>query len=204
MKVLITHAMPEERPTCALPSGCSLLETGIGKVLSVVKTAQAIHEERPDFIFSVGFCGGLNGTAQGSLVLAQETRQWDFYLAIPTIPIGHGYQNHCPLPLPDNDRLLEFLSDKFFVRGTMISGDRFVDREVHIDPDAVAVDMETAALALLAREFQIPFLSLREVSDVADGDAGMPHEQFMNYIQAQGPGYSPVLEKFLLYVSELR
>lgn len=198
MKILITYAMPVEKPVCQLPASCRLLETGIGKVLSTVKTAQAVAEDRPDLIISVGFCGGLNGSAQGSLILARETRQWDFYLAIPTIAIGHGYQNHCPLPLPDNDRLLDFLSDKSVVRGTLISGDRFVDREVHIDPDAVAVDMETAALALLAREFRIPFLSLREVSDVADGEQGTPHEQFMNYIQSQGPGYSPVLEKFCM------
>lgn len=198
MRILITHAMPEEKPACALPDNCRLLETGIGKVLSVVKTAQAIDQQRPDLIFSVGFCGGLNGSRQGKLILGTEARQWDFFLAIPTIPIGHGYQNHCPLPLPENDRLLEFLSDKSVVRGTVISGDRFVDRNVHIDPDAVAVDMETAALALLAREFRIPFLSLREVSDVADGDADMTHGQFMNYIQSRGPGYSPVLEKFCM------
>ncbi|MCC5845468.1 MAG: 5'-methylthioadenosine/S-adenosylhomocysteine nucleosidase [Verrucomicrobia bacterium] len=198
MNVLITHAMPIEKPVCTLPPGCRVLETGIGKVLSTVKTAQAIQADRPDLILSVGFCGGLNGSGQGSLILARETRQWDFFLAIPGIAIGHGYQNHCPLPLPDNDRLLQFLSDKSVVRGTLISGDRFVDREVHIDPDAVAVDMETAALALLAREFRIPFLSLREVSDVADGDAEMTHGQFMNYIQSRGPGYSPVLEKFCM------
>ncbi len=198
MKTLITYAMPIEKPVCPLPSECRLLETGIGKVLSTVKAAQAIHEDRPDLIISAGFCGGLNGSPQGSLVLARETRQWDFFLNIPGIDIGHGYQNHCPLPLPENDRLLEFLSDKSVVRGTLISGDRFVNREVHIDADAVAVDMETAALALLAREFRIPFLSLREVSDVADGDAEMTHGQFMNYIQSRGPGYSPVLEKFCM------
>jgi adenosylhomocysteine nucleosidase len=198
MNILITHAMPVEKPVCSLPSSCRVLETGIGKVLSTVKTAQAVADNRPDLIISVGFCGGLNGSSQGSLVLARETRQWDFYLAIPGIEIGHGYENHCPLSLPDNERLLDFVSDKSVVRGTLISGDRFVDRRVHIDPDAVAVDMETAALALLAREFRIPFLSLREVSDVADGESDMTHEQFMNYIQSRGPGYSSVLEKFCI------
>lgn len=198
MKILITHAMAVEKPVCSLPKSCRVLETGIGKVLSTVKTARAVTEIRPDLIISVGFCGGLNGSAQGSLILARETRQWDFYLAIPGIEIGHGYENHCPLPLPENERLVDFVSDKSVVRGTLISGDRFVDRSVHIDPDAVAVDMETAALALLAQEFQIPFLSLREVSDVADGESDMTHEQFMNYIQSRGPGYSCVLEKFCM------
>lgn len=198
MKILITHAMAVEKPSVQLPGACSVIETGIGKVLSTVKTARAVMASRPDLMVSVGFCGGLNGSRQGDLILATETRQWDFFLAVPGIPVGHGYENHCPLPLPENDRLLDFLADKSVVRGTLISGDRFVDRGVHIDPDAVAVDMETAALALLAREFRIPFLSLREVSDVADGDSDMTHEQFMNYIHSRGPGYSPVLEKFCM------
>lgn len=196
MKILITYAMPEERPLCDLPDSCTLLQTGIGKVLSVVKTAQAILDTRPDILFSVGFCGGLNGTRQGTLVLPEMTRQWDFFLAIPNVPIGHGYENHCPIPLPENERLLDYVRDKSLARGTLITGDRFVDREVHVDADATAVDMETAALALLARELRIPFLSLREVSDLADSDAGIPHDQFMSYIQSRGPAYSGVLQSF--------
>jgi adenosylhomocysteine nucleosidase len=191
--ILLSYAMPEEAPRCPIPTHCRRVLTGIGKVLAVTQIAKAICERRPELIVNVGFCGGLNGSAQGALVLPSETRQWDLDLRPLDLPLGHGYAMHCPLRLPRVD--LRALPNP--VCGRIISGDRFVDSSVHVDPQAVAVDMETAAIALLACEFGIPFVSVREVSDVADGPQGVPHQQFMNYVTKNGPGYSAAVAEIL-------
>jgi adenosylhomocysteine nucleosidase len=183
--IYVTYAMPEEAPRVDLPPGALAIQTGIGKVLAVTKLSQAILKEPAEMVISVGFCGGLNGTPQGSMVMASETRQWDLYLDAP-IPLGHGYAMHCPMQLAE----IEVKSVPNPVCGRIISGDRFVDSTVHVSKEAVAVDMETAALAVLCGELNIPLVSIREVSDVADGPQGMPHQQFMDYIKEKGPAYS--------------
>lgn len=187
--IYVTYAMPEEAPRGSLPTGCEAVVTGIGKVLAVSQLAKALLRKPAEMVISVGFCGGLNGTPQGAMIMADYTRQWDLFLNIPDIPLGHGYAMHCPLELPRVD----LSSVPGPVRGMQISGDRFVDSSVHLSPEAVGVDMETAALALLCCELAVPFVSVREVSDVADGPQGMPHQQFMDYIRERGPGYSAAI-----------
>ena len=183
--IYVTYAMPEEAPRIDLPPEIGTIQTGIGKVLAVSNLCKAMLQKPARMVISVGFCGGLNGTAQGSMVMATETRQWDLYLDAP-IPLGHDYKMYCPMRLPE----VTLKSVPHPVRGRIITGDRFVDSSVHINKEAVAVDMETAALALLCGELNIPMVSVREVSDVADGPQGMPHQQFMEYIRDKGPAYS--------------
>jgi len=189
--IAVTYAMPEEVPRGEMPDNVLLIQTGIGKVLAVSQVAKYLRDTPIEMIMSVGFCGGLNGTPQGALVQADHTEQWDLYLNDLDIPLGHGYAMHCPLALPE----IALESVPSPVRGTLISGDRFVDRTVHVSPHAVAVDMETAALALLARELHIPFVSVREVSDIADGPQEQTHQMFLEYIQEKGPAYSDAVRE---------
>lgn len=190
--ILITFAMPEEKPHIPWRDDVVAVQTGIGKVLAVSQVAKHLHHPI-DLIISVGFCGGLNGTQQGELVLANATRQWDLFLGDLEIPLGHGYAMHAPVSLPE----LELSSIPSPRRGMIISGDRFVDSTVHVDPSAVAVDMETAALAVLACELKIPFLSIRETSDVADGPQTDTHAQFMARIRDRGPDYSDAVSELI-------
>lgn len=188
--IYVTYAMPEEAPRGELPENTQAIQTGIGKVLAVSKLTKAMLIEPAEMVISVGFCGGLNGTPQEAMVMANETRQWDLHLDAP-IPLGHGYKMHCPMQLPETD--LASVPDP--VRGRVISGDRFVDSTVLVSKEAVAVDMETAALAVLCGELGIPMVSIREVSDVADGPQGMPHQQFIEYIREKGPAYSDAVRE---------
>jgi len=190
--ILITYAMPEEKPLVPWSDAVVPVCTGIGKVLAVSQVAKYLPNGI-DLMISTGFCGGLNGSKQGQLVMPTSTWQWDLYLNDLDIPLGHGYNMHCPLHLPK----VELRSVPNPIRGELISGDRFVDATVHIDKQAIAVDMETAALALFACELTIPFVSIREVSDVADGPQAETHQQFMDRIRQKGPGYSDAILEIL-------
>ena len=190
--IYITYAMPEEAPRGELPANAQAIQTGIGKVLAVSKLAKALLKEPAEMVISVGFCGGINGTPQEAMVMANETRQWDLHLN-ECIPLGHDYAMHCPMRLPE----ITLDSVPNPVRGRIITGDRFVDSTVHINKEAVAVDMETAALAVLCGELNIPMVSVREVSDIADGPQGMNHLQFLEYIREKGPAYSDAVRELI-------
>ncbi|MGS9273001.1 5'-methylthioadenosine/S-adenosylhomocysteine nucleosidase, partial [Salmonella enterica subsp. enterica serovar Infantis] len=60
------------------------------------------------------------------------------------------------------------------LRGLIVSGDAFINGSVglakirHNYPDAVAVEMEATAIAHVCNNFNVPFVVLRAISDVAD------------------------------------
>ena len=69
-------------------------------------------------------------------------------------------------------------------RGLLLSGDRFVSgsQQAHelraLLPDALAVDMETAAVAQVCADYRVPFAAVRSVSDRADASAHIDFDRF--------------------------
>ena len=78
-------------------------------------------------------------------------------------------------------------------RGLIASGDRFVSTTAECRalqralPEALAVEMEGAAVAQVCADYGVPFAALRTVSDRADDDA---HADFGRFIQAVASRYS--------------
>jgi len=78
-------------------------------------------------------------------------------------------------------------------RGLVVSGDRFVathaesDRLRELLPDALAVEMEGAAVAQVCHDFARPFAVVRTVSDRADDAA---HGDFQRFIRDVAAPYS--------------
>ena len=70
-------------------------------------------------------------------------------------------------------------------RGLVVSGDRFVSMAAESDalrrllPDALAVEMEGAALAQVCGDFGVPCAVLRTVSDRADDEAHVDFNAFI-------------------------
>ena len=73
-------------------------------------------------------------------------------------------------------------------RGLIVSGDRFVSTAAESDrlrlelPDALAVEMEGAALAQVCHDCHIPFAVLRTISDRADDSAHVDFGRFIEWI----------------------
>lgn len=69
--------------------------------------------------------------------------------------------------------------------GLIVSGDRFVSSAgqsaalLRTFPDAMAVEMEGAAVAQVCRDFGVPFAMLRTVSDRADDNAHVDFNRFI-------------------------
>jgi len=73
-------------------------------------------------------------------------------------------------------------------QGLIVSGDRFVSSEAQsaelraLLPDALAVEMEGAAVAQVCADFRRPFAVLRTVSDRADDNAHIDFTRFIGEI----------------------
>lgn len=81
-------------------------------------------------------------------------------------------------------------------RGLLVSGDRFVSTAAESDalrralPDALAVEMEGAAVAQVCHDFGVPFAAVRTISDRADDAA---HGDFTRFVSTVASRYSLAL-----------
>ena len=86
-------------------------------------------------------------------------------------------------------------------QGLIASGDRFVSQTLesqalqHNLPEALAVEMECAAIAQVCHDYGVPLAAVRTISDRADDDA---HVDFPRFIQTIASRYSvAVLDRLL-------
>jgi adenosylhomocysteine nucleosidase len=81
-------------------------------------------------------------------------------------------------------------------RGLLVSGDRFVSTAAESEalrrnlPDALAVEMEGAAVAQVCHDYGVPFAAMRTISDRADDEA---HGDFARFVAEVASRYSLAL-----------
>lgn len=81
-------------------------------------------------------------------------------------------------------------------RGLVASGDRFVSSAQEVQalraalPDALAVEMEGAAIAQVCHDYGIPFAAVRTISDSADDSA---HVDFTRFVGSVASPYSAAI-----------
>jgi adenosylhomocysteine nucleosidase len=86
-------------------------------------------------------------------------------------------------------------------RGLVISGDQFIASATAVEtlraalPDALAVEMEGAAIAQVCHEYGVPFAIARTVSDTADAHAPASFATFL--VEIAGTYSSGILRRFL-------
>ncbi len=111
----------------------------------------------------------------------------------------HGDEAHDGL---DAERLAGFgVRSPAVHSGLVVSGDRFVATSAESDdlrarlPEALAVEMEGAALAQVCHDFRVPFAVVRTVSDRADDAA---HVDFMRFVDDVASRYTlEIVRRFL-------
>ena len=180
-----------------------LVHTGIGKVNAAVNAALLIKENRPDCIVSGGCAGALQpGVDVLDLAVASEVVYHDAWCGG-----AWGQVQGLPERYAADEALLaaaRSLSKDPSLKvheGLMCSGDRFVD---HSDapailghfPEALAVDMESGALAQTCHLFGTPFISLRVISDNVSSDASH-YDQYLNFWDTVGKTSFEVIRKYL-------
>lgn len=164
--VIITAALEEElAPLRALESAeVRLLKTGVGPARAARAARRVSGEGR--LIISTGCCGGLVPGAMPGM------------LAIPDEVLHEERGGFKPAPPPDGGQaaLARSLAEQMGLHCSgrpLVSVSRALStpadkRRCHEQCGAVAVDMETAAIAVVAAESDTPLLSVRVVLDSVD------------------------------------
>lgn len=167
-----------------------LLRSGIGKVNAAMSTTILMEKFHPDVLINTGSAGGYNPKLNvGDIVVSSEVRHHDVDVTI--FGYEYGQVPKLPAAFKADETLIQTAlkaAETIHVRtvtGLITTGDSFMN-----DPDRVqfvrdmfldiqAAEMEGAAIAQVAYQYQIPFVIIRSLSDIAGEESHISFEQFL-------------------------
>ena len=159
-KAIAAFALEEERFDFTLPN-CDLVPivTGLGKTKAAASLTKAIMETNPVFVINVGTAGSRSRTVDDVVVGnhffdRDREKLKDF---------GAEYEIATKIPdiLPASAASLSKLGA---VLGNINTGDDFVT-SANL-PNCDAIDMEAFALAYCCKMFNLPFVSVKCITDI--------------------------------------
>ena len=150
-----------------------LLQSGIGKVSAALATVELINLFAPKMIINTGLAGGLDPSLSVmDIVVGKDIVYHDVWCGEEN---EYGQVQGLPAIFHSDEKLvakaLAIRSDTKIVGGLIASGDRFLSKEADLKEvkshfeNALAVDMESAAIAQVCYLYGIEFLSMRIISD---------------------------------------
>lgn len=149
-----------------------LAKCGIGKVNAALNTLRIIRAFSPQLVINSGVAGGAGGLKIGSLLVADEVAYHDVWCGPGTLPGTADGFDRIFLPSPRIiDVAKEYLTEPRPFFGMIATGDTFISKQEEVQhireifPQAVAVDMESAAIAHTCTAEGVAFGIIRVVSD---------------------------------------
>jgi adenosylhomocysteine nucleosidase len=187
----------------------------IGKVAAATTAAALIEHFGVTRMVFTGVAGGLGpGVKVGDLVVARELLQHDMD-ASPLFPVheipltgrsrfatdqtmsdalvqaSREVLSKMPGALSSNQSLgIDFAKAQVH-EGLIISGDQFVSQTAQSQrlltalPDALAVEMECAAMAQVCSDYGVPLAAVRSISDRADDAASVDFPKYIQHIASR-------------------
>ena len=173
MKKGLIVAMTSEYEALRRAGVTGVIKSGIGKADAARAATEFILTEHPDCIINSGCAGGLApSVAVGDTVLGAQTAYHDVWFGEGNLP---GQVQGLPQRFDADPALLRAALSLQTAQpvhsGLICTGDQFLTspeddaRVLGIYPDALACDMESAAIAQVCRHYGVPFLSFRMISD---------------------------------------
>lgn len=153
-----------------------LTQCGIGKVNAAVGAVELIRRYFPDCVISTGVAGGIDSCLKVTDVVVSEglvyhdvwCGEGNTYGQVQGFPAVY---EGCSFLLKQALSLNDAGAESHIHSGLICTGDRFITNRAELDAirrrfsTALAVDMESAAIAQTCHLYDIPFLSFRIVSD---------------------------------------
>ena len=157
----------------------AVAKCGIGKVNAALSSSELVNALHPDLVINSGVAGGLDEKMSiGDILVADRIAYHDVWCG-PGTKVGQA--DMCPLYYVPRDSELQTLCElacrpenriKF---GLLCSGDRFISTPEEVMnikssfPEAMACDMESAAIAQACHKRNVPFIAVRVMSDMPGG-----------------------------------
>lgn len=158
MKILLAHAIKEEKVDINIPNAeIAYVETGVGKARAALRLMHAICEFHPDLVINFGTSGTTKHEVGDIIVcnrfVDRDLRNVHFGNVISEIKF-------------ENINISKLLGKETHAieSGTVNTGDSFVTQVDDFEGDCI--DMEAFAEADVCREMNIPFVSVKYITDV--------------------------------------
>lgn len=174
---------------------CTAVCFGIGKVNAALGAALALNYDKFDGVINTGWSGAVSGVHKGDIIVSDSCVECDFDLT----PIGRlpgqkpgqdEYIYKC-----DNALFKAACSVEGFRHGNLGTGDFFLtNKELGNKYKEIfsinAFDMESGALGAVCYLLDVPFVSIRKISDSAD-DVGV--EDYTNSLKTDITAFSDII-----------
>ena len=196
LRGLMVEAKVIEMAGCKIYDGkinntkVALLQSGIGKVSAAIGTTLLLELTKPDMVINTGSAGGLDANLNvGDIVISTEVRHHD--ADVTAFGYEKGQLPANPAAFIPNEQLVSVALKETqtagfnAVSGLICSGDVFVNGAEKIAkirqdfPSVAAVEMEAAAIAQVCHAFNVPFVVVRAISDVADKESHLSFDEFL-------------------------
>lgn len=159
------------------------MQCGIGKVNAAIGTLTLVNSFLPDFVINSGVAGGADQSISVMNVVAGARVAYHDVWCGPESELGQV--QGLPLYFEGAKRLLDLVPNREGIhKGLICSGDQFIDTLDAVSrikgnfPEALAVDMESGAIAQVCHLNKVPFLALRVISD----SPGASHDNTRQYL----------------------
>lgn len=168
-----------------------LLRSGIGKVNAAMSTTILLQTFKPDYLINTGSAGGLNPELEvGDVVISNEVRHHDVDATI--FGYEYGQVPQMPASFKASEKLMEIaeqsakeIGNHAVVTGLITTGDSFINQPEKAAfikskfENLQAVEMEAAAIAQVAYQYNIPFVIIRSLSDIAGKESHLSFDQYL-------------------------
>ncbi|MEK3954065.1 adenosylhomocysteine nucleosidase [Psychrobacillus psychrotolerans] len=168
-----------------------LLKSGIGKVNAAMSTSILLNEYKPDYVINTGSAGGYDPTLEvGAIVISDEVRHHDVDVTAFGYEIGQVPQ--LPAAFKADERLMKLAEEAVYeigkhqvATGLIATGDIFMHDPAKVEqvrnhfPQMKACEMEAAAVAQVCYQFEVPFVVIRALSDIAGKESSMSFDEFL-------------------------
>ena len=160
-----------------------VMQCGIGKVNAAMGALMLVNNFSPNYVINTGVAGGADKSVSVMDVVAGARVAYHDVWCGPESELGRV--QGLPLYFEGAARLLELMPERADIhKGHICSGDQFIDTMEHVNrikgnfPEALAVDMESGAIAQVCYLCHVPFLALRVISD----SPGASHDNTRQYM----------------------
>lgn len=168
-----------------------LSKSGIGKVAAAVATTLLLEHYKPDYVINTGSAGGYDKALQvGDVVISSEVRHHDVDLTAFGYEMGQCAQKPAAyLPHPTlveaAKKAIAKDSEIKTIEGLICTGDSFMAEPKKVEearnnfPTMAAVEMEAAAIAQTCHQFEVPFVVIRSLSDIAGKESPTSFDEYL-------------------------
>ncbi|QUG42181.1 5'-methylthioadenosine/S-adenosylhomocysteine nucleosidase [Psychrobacillus sp. INOP01] len=168
-----------------------LLKSGIGKVNAAMTTSILLSEYKPDYVINTGSAGGYDPNLEvGAIVISDEVRHHDVDVTAFGYEIGQVPQ--LPAAFKADEHLMKLAEDAVSeigehqaATGLIATGDIFMHDPAKVEqvrinfPQMKACEMEAAAVAQVCHQFEVPFVVIRALSDIAGKESSISFDEFL-------------------------